>query len=79
MQQNAHKIQQNAHKMRTKYNKMHTQCNIMLCVCVFVGLVRTYDELVTWLVGLAPDRIRRTELDFEGRNIVLWSPGCQLK
>ena len=41
------------------------------------GLVRTYTQFVAWLEALAPERIRRAQLDFEGRNIVLYSTGYQ--
>jgi len=40
------------------------------------GLVRTYSQFVAWLQALAPDQIRRAILDFEGRNVVLYSTGC---
>ena len=40
------------------------------------GAVRTYEEFVTWLQELAPGRIQRATLGFEGRNQVLWSRGA---
>ena len=40
------------------------------------GLVRTYSQFVAWLQALAPEQIQRAELDFEGRNVVLFSTGC---
>jgi hypothetical protein len=36
-------------------------------------LVRSYEQFVKYLRGLAPTRIHQSALDMEGRSVILWS------